>query len=175
MQWRWEKSKRGGGCGGGEESDPYAAGMGNFLWHKLYFGWQGLIFSLMLLPAFQVHTLETLEAGGAPLCGTCRSCDSVRHPDIWAKHFLALFPSFLLAGGAGQELSRLPCITGLNRSFQILSLRSTFGNHCLHVPRLDKVLGSRLCGIRYLWALLTELSLETMWRFSAAARAGLNF
>lgn len=60
-----ERKDKGWGVGGwwGEESDSYAAGMGNCLWYKLYFGWQGLTISLMLLPALRVHSLEAALSG----------------------------------------------------------------------------------------------------------------
>ncbi|KAM9588555.1 uncharacterized protein ACIBXB_007418 [Morphnus guianensis] len=83
------------------------------------------------------QSLHSLEAGGVSPRGMCMFCECVRNPGTKAKHFLVLFSSIVMAGGAGHELSRLPCISNLNNSFQILFLRSTSANHCPHMPGLD--------------------------------------
>lgn len=64
-------------------------------------------------------------------------CECVRDPGTKAKHFLELFSSIAMAGGAGHKLYRLYSVSKLNNNFQILFLRSTSGNYRPHVPGLD--------------------------------------
>lgn len=133
------------------EGDSYCTSMGNFVWHTYtLFRLRGLTNSFMIFPAFQIPLSE------APLCGRFWSF-SAWHIHVFecfgdhstkAKSFEAQFSFTVMTGGAGGELSSLPCVSNLNNSFTILFLRSSSGNHCSNLPGLDRVLRSRLAGRR---------------------------
>lgn len=89
-----------------------------------------------------------MEDAGVFRCATCMICECAGDPGTKAKHFVGQFSSTVMAGGSGSTLHRLLCVSHLNNSSQILSLRSRSGNHCPHFPGLDRVLRNRLAGIR---------------------------